>query len=557
MDTSQIVVPILGMHRSGTSMVTRALHHMGMEVGGPLQPPAPDNPRGFWENRFFQGLNMRLLGSQGCQVDGFDKSVAIKKASRLLGQMPLNDQLLAPVADYLQKSFKGPLWGFKDPRTVITWPFWSRVFAALGFEDIRPVIVMRHPDACARSLVSRGTFEGGVAGGKELHAQAVALWQIYSKLMQAYLGEKALILFQEDLIDPAKASGELSRLAAYLEVEEAWVAVAHAAIDRGLVHQSREAEPISDGSAGRTYAFFQQEKQKRDGVVAVSQRLPAVTAPRVGTYSIYIASPEKYGGVHAFDEHALCLHHAFRQLGHTVPIVRRTHEIVGTPIVFGANMLEGPAPEGSIIYNLEQIREPSPWLQPAYLDLLRQHRVWDYSQQNREALAGYGITDVALCEVGYMPALCGIQQWEESAKDIDVLFYGSINERRQKILQALQDSGIRLRHETRCYGKRRDALIARAKVVINFHYYPAKVLEIVRLSYLWANGVFVVCERGEDANLEQPYEEGVAFCDYDGLVETCLRYLVQPEERARIAQRGREIFASHDQATYLAAALDP
>ena len=54
----QIVVPILGMHRSGTSLCTRLANLLGMELGEPLQPAGPDNPKGFWENRLFQNLNV-------------------------------------------------------------------------------------------------------------------------------------------------------------------------------------------------------------------------------------------------------------------------------------------------------------------------------------------------------------------------------------------------------------------------------------------------------------------------------------------------------------------
>ena len=39
---------VLGMHRSGTSMFTRALNLLGMELGQPLMAPQPDNPKGFW-----------------------------------------------------------------------------------------------------------------------------------------------------------------------------------------------------------------------------------------------------------------------------------------------------------------------------------------------------------------------------------------------------------------------------------------------------------------------------------------------------------------------------
>ena len=49
----------------------------------------------------------------------------------------------------------GTVSGFKDPRTVLTWPFWTRVFAE--FPDVRtiPLGLIRSPHEIAMSLVTR------------------------------------------------------------------------------------------------------------------------------------------------------------------------------------------------------------------------------------------------------------------------------------------------------------------------------------------------------------------------------------------------------------------
>ena len=58
-------------------------------------------------------------------------------------------------------------------------------------------------------------------------------------------------------------------------------------------------------------------------------------------------------------------------------------------------------------------------------------------------------------------------------------------------------------HPFNAYGGKRDALIARAKVVLNIHYYAAQVFEIVRVSYLLANSKAVVTEIGPDTDLDE------------------------------------------------------
>lgn len=54
---------VLGMHRSGTSVVTRLLNLMGASLGedARLQPPDPVNPKGYWEREDVRELNQAIL----------------------------------------------------------------------------------------------------------------------------------------------------------------------------------------------------------------------------------------------------------------------------------------------------------------------------------------------------------------------------------------------------------------------------------------------------------------------------------------------------------------
>jgi hypothetical protein len=256
----------------------------------------------------------------------------------------------------------------------------------------------------------------------------------------------------------------------------------------------------------------------------------------------------------------LSLHYAFNNLGYIVPIVHYPWEISGTPIVLGANLLphirEVNLPPDSILYNLEQIQDGSPWLKPEYINLLRRYQVWDYSEQNKRALGEYGIRNIKICPIGYTPELTYIPQISEEEQDIDVLFYGSLNERRTAILNRLKENGLNVGVFWGVYGNQRDRLIARAKMVINIHFYESKIMEIIRLSHLMANKKFIISELGNDQAIERPFKEGIVFADYDSLVEVCLRYIDSAVERNRIAARGYEIFSTYKQTDYLKEALD-
>jgi tetratricopeptide (TPR) repeat protein len=205
-------------------------------------------------------------------------------------------------------------------------------------------------------------------------------------------------------------------------------------------------------------------------------------------------------------------------------------------------------PPGTILYNLEQIYFGSPWLQTTLLDHFLQYSVWDYNEDNLEQLKQMGVVNVQLLPIGYTAQLTRIPKQDN--EDIDVLFYGSINDRRHHILSELEARGVKV-HTTFTYGKERDDLIARSKIILNLHFYPAKVFEIVRVSYLLANQRFVISERGSQSADETAFGSGVVFAEYEDLVETCLEYLDRPQEREKIAKTGFELMVQRPQSEYL------
>ena len=49
----------------------------------------------------------------------------------------------------------GKVSGFKDPRTVLLWPFWERVLTDFPTVRVAPVALLRSPHEIAMSLCSR------------------------------------------------------------------------------------------------------------------------------------------------------------------------------------------------------------------------------------------------------------------------------------------------------------------------------------------------------------------------------------------------------------------
>ncbi|AUC62340.1 hypothetical protein AA637_14830 [Cyanobacterium sp. HL-69] len=222
-------------------------------------------------------------------------------------------------------------------------------------------------------------------------------------------------------------------------------------------------------------------------------------------------------------------------------------------IILGVNNLLYPnqieLPPNSIIYNLEQIYPQSPWIQSGYLDYLYQYPIWDYSLSNIAQLRKWGINKVQHLPIGYHPCLTNIPQNDN--QDIDVLFYGSINERRQKIIDSLEAKGIKVKALFGVYGKERNRYISRSKIVLNMHFYEAQVFEIVRVSHLLANQIFVISERSSNSEEEKYFQGGLVFCPYENLVSTCLDYLSRDKEREIISKNGYHLFKDCSLKEYL------
>ncbi|WP_207570027.1 hypothetical protein, partial [Mycolicibacter kumamotonensis] len=136
-----------------------------------------------------------------------------------------------------------------------------------------------------------------------------------------------------------------------------------------------------------------------------------------------------------------------------------------------------------------------------------------------------------------------------------VLFYGMLSARRYGVLKDLHDRGLRVKWLTGALGASRDAWIARSKLVLNMHYWDAKIFEIARVSYLLANKRAVVSERGDDPVLEHELESGVAFADYSDLVDRCVELLGDEDARRELAERGFELFSARDQVAIVERAL--
>ncbi|MBN2180406.1 MAG: hypothetical protein JW715_00725 [Sedimentisphaerales bacterium] len=272
------------------------------------------------------------------------------------------------------------------------------------------------------------------------------------------------------------------------------------------------------------------------------------------SFNITLALPGiEHDNIHAMSlkETALVLGYGLNDLGHHVVfsggLRKDCLNIILRYQSFGGKRL----PEGynCIIYQLEELAEEDGWASTMrVLETLRSARVvWDFSEQNIAFLKKQGIHAIHK-PVGFHPKLFLIQHKKQ--KDIDILFYGSLNDRRIKILQELKE-----KYNTKIlfgvYGEQRDSLISRSKIVVQIYFYETKLFDGSRISYLLNNKVFSILE-------DTPYkqlEDSLVYAEYDKFVETCDYYLKNDRLRDEIAEKSFEAFSRYPESEFLERAL--
>jgi hypothetical protein len=231
-------VCVLGMHRSGTSLVAGLMRQLGIDLGPDeeLLPPDSNNPSGYFELRELVHLNNDILAQYGGSwsepphlPSGWEDSEELaplrERARRLL----------------TRRFAASPQWGWKDPRTCITLPFWQRLAPGLRY-----VICVRNPVDVAYSLRTREGEERGIAE----HALD---WLRHTASALAYTaGRPRVVVHYERFFKDSEH--ELRRLAGFLRCEDRLdepdtTGRIAEFIDPALAHARSESTAIADHPA--------------------------------------------------------------------------------------------------------------------------------------------------------------------------------------------------------------------------------------------------------------------------------------------------------------------
>ena len=140
---------ILGMHRSGTSAITRIFNLMGAELPKQLLGASPDNEAGHWEPERLVSLHDQMLAEAGSSWrDLRPLDLAQLSADRL-------EYYKSMIYTIIQEEFgNAHVFVLKEPRISRFIPIYRAVLSGLGVR-IQPIIILRNPIEVSASLLAR------------------------------------------------------------------------------------------------------------------------------------------------------------------------------------------------------------------------------------------------------------------------------------------------------------------------------------------------------------------------------------------------------------------
>lgn len=264
---------------------------------------------------------------------------------------------------------------------------------------------------------------------------------------------------------------------------------------------------------------------------------------------VHLCIIQPLGYVHSlgFLDQARYLRYQFRRFGVDVTIAKNRLKHGAVNVVLGAHL--GFDPElrkryACIFFNLEQMGEGGAQVSDAYRQLLGTSAVFDYDEGNPPHYTSY-VEDVPLLSFGHAPYL-DTSSIALNERPIDLLFFGSMNERRRRIIQEIEDAGGHVTLlDGPVYGPERDALIRQSKAVLNCHYYESARFEQARVFQCLSLGTPVISERLAATRPAAQFENAV-FWVPEGGWQAFIRGQFLSEGFASAAQHKLQSFQQHD-----------
>ncbi len=229
-----------------------------------------------------------------------------------------------------------------------------------------------------------------------------------------------------------------------------------------------------------------------------------------------IVQPRSYVHSLGLIDQARYFRYQFRRLGATVSIAKNRLRHDAVNFVFGAHLGFDAAQcqrHACVFVQLEQIGQGGAQLRLDYLKLLEQVAVVDYDLDNVGAYSRMP-EDVPIIPFLHAPYLKPTEGLPLEDRPIDLLFIGSMNERRRQWLDRIEAQGLTVSlFDAALYADERDQFIAQSKAVVNCHFYESARFEQARVAHCLSLGTPVISERTAQTRPHPAFEDCVQWLE--------------------------------------------
>jgi SAM-dependent methyltransferase len=231
--------------------------------------------------------------------------------------------------------------------------------------------------------------------------------------------------------------------------------------------------------------------------------------------AVHLCIVQPVGYVHSLGllDQANFFRYQFERLGATVTLGKNRLHNDAMNFVFGAHLGFDQAllrKYDCFFVNLEQIGEGGANLPADYLKLISMAPAVDYDLRNARAYSNYP-NDVPLVSFQYAPYLEASSIALEE-RPIDLLFFGSVNPRRQQWISRIEACGLNVStFDGALYGPERDHFIAQSKAVLNCHFYDSSRFEQARAFTCLSLGTPLISEIGAATQVPAAFAESVSW----------------------------------------------
>jgi len=166
-------------------------------------------------------------------------------------------------------------------------------------------------------------------------------------------------------------------------------------------------------------------------------------------------------------------------------------------------------PQNYIIFQLQQISKSGNTIGKISNDIKNSVLTFDYSLSNFiyynnifENFVSYQLLPISNKLIEFIPEY-----------SYDVLYFGSLNDRRKKILDGLSKENFIIATGHELFGDNLYYHIKKAKIILNLHNQYDSILETYKLNEILQFNTLIISETTNESNIKKLYEDDIFFVD--------------------------------------------